>query len=99
MNNILDKYLTESEKEEFLSIVKPIIESEEFNRRNTKEFMHHSNITLATHILEVACLTYKKSKKILKKNPSFRLDLALKIAVLHDLYTLPCCAANSSRFV
>ena len=89
MNNLINKYLNSEEQKEFLGIIKPIIESDEFKKRSTKEYMHHSDITLASHILEVAILTYKKSKKILKKNPNFRIDLAIKIAALHDLYTIP----------
>ena len=50
-----------------------------------KPFLHHSDITLGEHIIEVTIMTYFESKK----HKNINLDLALKIAMLHDLYTLP----------
>ena len=85
MDSIIDYYLSKEEKEEFLNIINSIYTHNEFIRRNTKEFLHHADVTLGKHIIEVACLTYKKAKK--KKN--IKIDLAVKIAIMHDLYELP----------
>lgn len=83
---LLDKYdLTSNEKEELLSIIKPIFEHDEFQRRLTSEFYHHDQITLGQHILEVTILTYLLSKKDKKINLEYSLD----IAMLHDLYCQP----------
>ncbi len=88
LNNLMNKYsLSDNEKKEFLKIVNPIIEHKEFQRRLTKEFLHHSDITLGEHILEDALITYKLSKKEKKKN--ININLAVKIALFHDLYTIP----------
>ena len=85
INDILNKYLKEDEQKDFLRIVSPIIKHKEFKRRMTKEYMHHGSITLGMHILEVACLTYKKAKK----EKSASLDLAVSIAMIHDMYSIP----------
>lgn len=85
MNELLNKYLDKNEKKEFLNIINPIISHEEFKRRMLKDFPHHGKISLSEHILEVAILTYKMCKK--KKNVN--LKLAVYIAMMHDLYTLP----------
>ena len=86
MDTLIDLYLNSEEKEEFMGIVEPIYKSSEFIRRNTSEFYHHDDVTLSEHILEVALVTYKKSKKI--KSDNYRTDLAVKIAMMHDLYTV-----------
>ncbi|MBR5662518.1 MAG: hypothetical protein IKX00_02560 [Bacilli bacterium] len=85
MIELLDKYLNNEEQKEFLEIVKPIIESEEFKYRCTSVFKHHDNITLGEHILEVAILTYLECKK--RNNVS--INEAVYIAMMHDLYTNP----------
>lgn len=83
---LLDKYdLNLKEKEELLSIIKPIFEHDEFQRRLTSEFYHHDQITLGQHILEVTILTYLFAKKDKKINLEYSLD----IAMLHDLYCQP----------
>lgn len=83
---LLDKYgLNSNEKEELLSIINPIFEHDEFQRRLTKEFYHHDQITLGQHILEVTILTYLLAKKDKKINLEYSLD----IAMLHDLYCQP----------
>ena len=92
LNNLYDKYnLKDDEKEYLNSIILPIIENSNFQRRMTNEFLHHSDITLGEHILEDTILTYVLSKKYLNKHhdTNYRIDLAIKIAMLHDLYTLP----------
>ena len=86
LNRIIDKYkLSDDEKKEFRNIINSIFEHNEFQRRMTNEFLHHSNITLGEHILEDAVLTYK----MCKKRNNVNIELAVKIAMLHDLYTNP----------
>ncbi len=88
--NICNKYNLSSEDKDYLEkIVYPIIENDNFIKRTTDEFPHHSSITLGEHILEDVVMTYILSKKQVKKNKDYRIDLAIKIAILHDLYTLP----------
>jgi len=90
--SIIDKYnLTEEERLSFLKIIEPIYEHEEFQRRMTDEFPHHGKFTLGEHILEDAVVTFILSKKYIKKYPenNYSLRLAVIIAMLHDLYTLP----------
>ena len=64
---------------------------DEFQKRMTKEFPHHGDTTLGIHILQDVIVTYILSKKYMAKYPKtkFNLDLALKIAMMHDLYTEP----------
>lgn len=89
LNILFDKYeLTKEERDFILKIIYPIFKHREFQRRMTKEFLHHSDITLGEHILEDMIVTYILSKKYLKKY-NYNLDLSLKIAMLHDLYTTP----------
>ena len=86
LENIINKYkLSNYEKEEFIKIINSIFEHKEFQRRMTNEFLHHSNITLGEHILEDAVLTYK----MCKKRNDVNVELAVKIAMMHDLYTNP----------
>ena len=85
MNELLNKYLNKVEQNEFLSIVKPILDSEEFQKRCTSEYAHHDDITLGEHILEVAILTYLKCKTSIDVD----LNTAVYIAMMHDLYSIP----------
>ena len=86
IKKLVNKYLTdEQSKERFYEIINPIIVHDEFQRRLTDEFLHHSDITLGEHIIEDAILTYLYSIK--KKN--LNIDIAVKIAMFHDLYTIP----------
>ena len=88
--NILKKYnFDQEEKNKLLDIIYPIFNHEEFQRRMTIEFLHHGDITLGEHIIEDAVLTYVLSKKYEKKNKKINIILAVRIAMLHDLYTLP----------
>ena len=90
IEKIFNKYnLNDSEKEELYKIIFPIFRHEEFQKRLGDSFKHHGDITLGMHILEDTVLTYLLAKKIVRKNQNFRIDLALKIAMLHDLYTYP----------
>ncbi len=72
------------DKNDLEYIIKPIYSHKEFQRRLTKEFMHHSDITLGEHILEDTIMTYKKCKK----RKDVNIELAIKISMLHDLYTV-----------
>ncbi len=89
LDNLFIKYkFNDNEKEEFLNIIDDIYVHPEFKKRMTNEYLHHGNITLGEHILEDSIRTYKKAKKY-KNNSKFDLSVALRIAMLHDLYTLP----------
>lgn len=86
---LLEKYnLNNQEKEELLQTIKPIFLHDEFQRRMTDEYLHHDRITLGEHILEDTVVTYMLSKKY-KDNLNYDTTVALKIAMFHDLYTLP----------
>lgn len=92
LDSLFNKYnLTELDKEYLRSIMLPIINNPNFERRLTNEFLHHSDITLGEHIIEDGIVTYLLSKKYIKKhkNTNYQIDLAIKIAMLHDLYTIP----------
>lgn len=85
MNELLDKYLSKEDQKEFLNIIKPIFESEEFKIRSTDKFEHHDDLTLGYHILEVAIFTYLECKK----HKDVDTNVAVYIAMMHDLYTIP----------
>ena len=88
INKLYNKYDLNKNDEEYLnSIILPIINNINFKRRMTKDFLHHGCITLGEHIIEDTILTYVLSKKKIKTN--YRMDLAIKISMLHDLYTVP----------
>ena len=54
---LLEKYkLSNIEKEELLSIIAFIYNHDEFQRRLTKDFLHHDTITLGEHIIEVTIM-------------------------------------------
>lgn len=92
LHDVFNKYnLTSNEKDELMQIIYPIFIHDEFQRRMTDEFMHHSNITLGEHIIEDAVVTYLLSKKKMKKKKyaNLNISLAVKIAMMHDLYTIP----------
>lgn len=83
--------LDDVEINEIEHIVGHIFKHPEFQKRITDKYPHHGKMTLGLHILEDVILTYKFSKIYLSKEKSsnYRLDLALKIAMFHDLYTMP----------
>lgn len=81
--------LKENEKEEFLSIINDIYYHDEFQIRMTDKFIHHGKVTLGEHILTDAVHSYKKAKKISDKNKEINIPICVKIAMMHDLYTLP----------
>lgn len=89
LDNIMDSYkLNNTEKEELLSMIINIFEHEEFQKRMTDKFLHHSNITLGYHILQTTTITYILCKKALKNKKDIDINLALNIAMMHDLYTV-----------
>ena len=95
-NNVLNKImalygLTNKEQQEFMKIVNPIYQHDEFQKRMTQEFLHHGDVTLGEHIIEDAVVTYLMARDYLKKHHdlSFELNIAVIIAMLHDLYTVP----------
>lgn len=89
-DSICNKYnLSILDKEYLIKIVYPIINDDNFLRRTTSEFPHHGSITLGEHIIEDVVVTYLMSKKEIKKRENYRMDLAINIALLHDLYTIP----------
>ncbi len=89
---IMDKHKVPlEERESLLDIIMPIFSHAEFQKRMASPYFHHDTVTLGEHILEDAIVTYNLSKKyLLKKNDSsYNISLAIKIAMLHDLYTYP----------
>lgn len=85
----LNKF-SNKEKEEFWRIITPIFEHPEFQRRlNNKEYAHHGNTSLGTHILSDAMVAYIIAKKMENKKKELRKELAVIIALFHDLYELP----------
>ena len=87
-NKMCSKYNLSIEDKKYLEkIVLPIISNSNFVERTTNKFPHHGSITLGEHILEDTIVTYLLSKK--KKSKNYSIELAIKIALLHDLYTIP----------
>ena len=92
LKKILDNYqLSAGDREEFIKIIGPIYQHEEFQRRMGPEFFHHGMVTLGEHIIEDAVVTYIIGIKYLVKhqNANFSIEIAVIIAMLHDLYTIP----------
>lgn len=90
--DILKSYsLTEEEINEITNIIEYIFKHLEFQKRLTSDYPHHGDTSLGQHILDDTVLTYQLSKKYLNKSNdnNYRLDLALKISMFHDLYTYP----------
>ena len=86
---LFNKYkFSDEDRNKLLDVIGNIYNHSEFKRRMTSEFLHHGDITLGRHILEDTIKTYLLSKKYLD-NDNFDLSIALKISMLHDLYTLP----------
>lgn len=67
---------------EYELIVKPIVESEEFQKR--KEYPHHDDITVYDHCMAVSKLAYR----IAKKHRLNYQDAAIA-GLLHDFYDKP----------
>lgn len=90
INCLFNKYsLKQKDKKQLKRIILPIIKHPEFQKRLTSVYPHHGSITLGEHIIEDAVLTYQLSKKYMKKCSNYQIDLAIKIAMFHDLYTIP----------
>lgn len=87
---LLEEYnFSISEQREFLKIVHPIISHPEFIKRcDNKVYPHHGNISLGEHIIKDALITYKLIKTK-KKYQKANLNIAVLIAMFHDLYELP----------
>lgn len=84
--SIFDKHgLSDEEKDELYYIIKKIVAHPEFIERMTDKYLHHSDVTLGEHIIDDACITYQLCQKRKKINVS----VAVKIAMFHDLYTIP----------
>lgn len=89
LNQLIKKYGLGPDDYNYLKkIINPIYNHNEFKKRLTDEYLHHSDITLGEHILEDTIVTYILGNKYLKKH-SIDMSLAIKISMLHDLYTLP----------
>ena len=85
---LFDKYdLHEVERLEIYEIIKNIFLHDEFQRRCTNEFLHHGTTTLGEHLLEDTIITYLLLCN--EKGKGIDLELALKISMMHDLYTRP----------
>ncbi len=71
-----------SDEEEFLEIVSPILENEEFLKR--KKFKHHGNTSVYEHSFAVSYYAYIWAKKLhLKKKTVKNVAIA---GILHDFY-------------
>ena len=87
LDRLYYKYsLNKSDQDYLNTLIFPIIDNSNFKVRMTNEFMHHGKITLGEHILEDTIKTYVLLKK---KKTKYQSDLAIKIALFHDLYTIP----------
>lgn len=89
MNLITSYGLTNKERKEFMKITYKIFKHKEFQRRMTKEYSHHNDITLGEHSIEVALTTYLKTKKLQLKGIKININVAVISAMLHDMYELP----------
>ena len=73
--------LPKEEKQFFFQTINEIIYTENFLK--LKEFKHHGNISIYTHVIKVAylsfCYAIKKHKKVHKRE-------LIRAALLHDLY-------------
>lgn len=73
------------------SIIGPICQHNEFKKRCESPFYHHDIKTLGEHIISDAIVTYKLVK-LLKSNgyrKTIKLEVAVYIAMFHDLYEIP----------
>lgn len=88
VNSIFDKYnINIEDREDIIKIIRPIVRHPEFIKRLTHEFLHHDKVTLGYHILEDTVVTFNLcKKKMLTKEQT---EIAMKIAMLHDLYVEP----------
>ena len=90
--NFFNKYgIKGRERRELTKLIKPIYSHIEFQKRFSNNFLHHGDISISEHIIEDAIKTYLLSKiYVLKKNDKlYDTRVAVIIAMLHDLYTVP----------
>ncbi len=89
--NILDEYkIFGKDRKELLAIIKPICMHPEFQKRFSNEYPHHGSVSISYHVVEDATKTYLLAKKYIKRKHSndFSLEVAIYIAMFHDLYTV-----------
>lgn len=90
VNNILRKYnFNQLETVNFWNIINPIFFNGNFLRRMEKDFPHHDDVSLGHHIVSDAAVTYKICQKNKYVNADIDKNVAVIIAMMHDLYTLP----------
>jgi len=92
LNKILNIYgLNGEDRERFIKIINPIYRHKEFQIRMTNKFLHHGEITLGFHIIEDAVVTYLISCNYIREHSdvNFDINIAVIIAMLHDLYVVP----------
>lgn len=77
--NILDKYSKDKFFDEWFSIVKEILENEEFQKRRL--FLHHENESVWSHSIKVSFLSFKTAKKL--KINTYNVSVG---GLLHDFY-------------
>ncbi len=83
--SLLSTIKDKDEREEFNEIAYPFFSHPEFQKRMSNDFLHHSDITLGEHIIEDALITYG----LCKKKENVNTLVAVKIAMMHDLYEIP----------
>lgn len=95
VNTILSKYnISQEDRMLFWNIIYPIFTHEEFQKRmNPKLYPHHDKISLGNHIISDAILTFVLAKKA----QNIDINLAVTIAMFHDLYELPWQNANIKK--
>lgn len=74
------------------SIIRPICYHKEFIKRMKDPFWHHDCKTIGEHIICDAIVTYKLITRLKKKGNKFNfinLNIAIYIAMFHDLYEEP----------
>ena len=69
----------EATMKEFLTLAKPIIETENF--KQLKSFIHHADHTVYRHSISVAYIAYKMSI-----NKKIDMSSLVKVCLLHDYY-------------
>lgn len=95
INNIFNKYnLSKLDKDNIMKIINSLIIHPEFQKRLTNDFCHHGTITLGEHILDDVITTYFMAKNSKRK---INVDLAVKIALFHDLYTVPWQSSSKAK--
>lgn len=74
------------------NIIRPICYHKEFIKRTKAPYWHHDCKTIGEHILCDAIVTYKLITKLKKRGKKFdfiNLNIAIYIAMFHDLYEEP----------